>query len=366
MKRLLALLLTGALVGTMLLTGCGASETKEPSRETPARTEAPEEETPENSGTEGEVDISALPEMELELGHPGAASEENHMHFFTVRFQEKVEELSGGNIKINIHPASELGGEREMLEAVQLGVLDLCFTSTGPLGNFVPEVYAFDFPFLFKDYDHAKKVFDGEIGEEYAEKIGGNGIQVIVWAENGIRQIFNSVHPVTCAADMQGIKIRTMENKVHMATFEALGADPTPISTAEIYTSLQQGVVDAVEGAITWLIPAKFYETQKYLTMSNHLYAPAILAMNMDQFNGYAPEVQQVLMKAARWARDEQREYLKTADEKQLEFAETQGVEIVRNEEVDRQSFLDATQGVYEELGKDYQDIIDRIRACEN
>ena len=143
-------------------------------------------------------------------------------------FKEKIEALSNGDIIVNLKPNGVLGGEREVLEGMQIGTIELALTSTGAVGNFVPEVYALDFPFLFKDYASARAVLDGEIGQSLLDKFDAIGLEALAWGENGFRHVTNSQHPVKTPEDLAGLKLRTMENQVHIAAFEAAGAAPDP------------------------------------------------------------------------------------------------------------------------------------------
>ena len=159
-------------------------------------------------------------------------------------FAAKMEELSNGEITINLKSGGSLGGERELLEGEQIGTIELALTSTGPVGSFVPEIYALDFPFLFQDYDAAHKILDGEIGDELLAKFEDKGMIGLAWSENGFRHITNSKNAIKAPADLAGLKIRTMENQVHIDAFQNLGASPTPMSWTEVLTSLQQGTIE--------------------------------------------------------------------------------------------------------------------------
>ena len=130
-------------------------------------------------------------------------------------FAEEMDKLSGGEFKINLKPAGALVGERDVIEGLQIGSVELTITSTGPVGNFIPEVYALDFPFLFTSYDHARSVLDGPIGQGLLDKFQAQGLVGLAWAENGFRHVTNSVHPVNAPEDLKGLKLRTMENQVH-------------------------------------------------------------------------------------------------------------------------------------------------------
>ena len=220
---------------------------------------------------------SAHAEQSIVIGH--ALSPTSHYGLGADAFIAKLEELSGGEFTGTQAPAGQLGGERDMIEGLQIGSLDVVITSTGPLGNFVPEVYALDLPFLFRDYDHARAVLDGEIGQELLAKIDENQLVGLAWSENGFRHVTNSQRPVRTPADLEGLKLRTMENKVHMEAFSEMGAAPTPMAFPELFTALQQGVVDGQENPITVITASKFWEVQGHVSLTGHVYSPvAVLA----------------------------------------------------------------------------------------
>lgn len=346
LKGIIAMGLAACMLATLLM-GCGGTAQPQPGNDT------------QNTDT-------GITPMTFVLGHVGANSEVNLLQRFALKFKEEVESRSNGSLAIEIHPAAELGGERDLVEGIQLGTLDMALTSSNVLGNFVSDVYAFDFPFLFTDEEHASRVFDGEIGQDMRQRVvDASGINVLVWPSNGARQMINSVRPITCAADIKGVKIRTAENKLHMALFSALGGDPTPMGTPELYTSLQQGVVDGMEGTLTWIVPAKYYEVTPYVSMTNHLYAPSILAVNDNSFQSLSEDVQKILQESAEVARDYQRDYVTNANEDMIAELEAYGCQVVREEEIDRESFVTATQKVYDDLGGEYNEILTAIKDLQ-
>lgn len=218
---------------------------------------------------------SAQAQTSIVVGH--TLSPNSHYAIGAEAFIAKLGELSDGAFTGNQAPAGQLGGERDMIEGLQIGSLDVVITSTGPLGNFVPEVYALDLPFLFRDYDHARKVLDGEIGKELLDKINGNQLVGLAWSENGFRHVTNSQRPVRTPADLDGLKLRTMENRVHMEAFSQMGAAPTPMAFPELFTALQQGVVDGQENPVTVITASKFWEVQSHVSLTGHVYSPAVI-----------------------------------------------------------------------------------------
>ncbi len=296
----------------------------------------------------------------IEVGH--ATTLDSHYGMGMTRFGEVLEELSGGDMTLVQHPAAALGGEREMIEAVQIGALDMVITSTGPLPNFVPETQVLDLPFLFRDYDHARGVLDGEIGQELLAKVEEAGFKPLAWTENGFRHITNSQRPIETPEDLAGLKIRTMENPIHLKAFEALGAAPTPMSFAELFTALQQGVVDAQENPIVVISVSNFSEVQKYLTLSGHLYSPAIILMSQSKWDSLTEEQQGWVMEAAKASVGVTRDRVTELEETGVDKLRDQGMEVVT--EIDRPAFEAAVQPAYEQYSSQFGDeMIERIRA---
>lgn len=215
-------------------------------------------------------------------------------------FLAKLTELSNGAFTGEQAPGGQLGGERDLIEGLQIGSIDMAITSTGPLGNFVPEVLALDLPFLFRDYAHARSVLDGEIGQEMLEAIGQNNLVGLAWSENGFRHVTNSQRPVTSPADLEGLKLRTMENAVHMAAFQGMGASPTPMAFPEVFGALQQGVMDGQENPITVITASRFWEVQRHVTLTGHVYSPAIILVSPALFDGLTEEEKGWFDEAAR------------------------------------------------------------------
>lgn len=249
--------------------------------------------------------VGSAQAAELTIGH--TQSETSHYGVGAKAFFAKLKELSGGKFTGRQAAAGSLGGERDMIEGLQIGSLDLVISSTGPLGNFVPEVYVLDLPFLFRDYDHARSTLDGKIGQALLDKVSQNNLVALAWNENGFRHVTNSKHTVKTPADLDGLKLRTMENQMHMAAFTAMGAAPTPMAFPELFTALQQGVVDGQENPVTVISAAKFWEVQKYASLTGHVYSPAIVMASpvlwdglSDEEKGWFKEAVKVFVKATR------------------------------------------------------------------
>ncbi|WP_313800356.1 TRAP transporter substrate-binding protein [Cytobacillus sp.] len=295
----------------------------------------------------------------LKAGH--SLTEDHPYHIGLLEMAKNVEERTDGKVKIEVFPLSQLGAERELTEALTLGTADMSVSSTAPIANFYPEIGIVDMPFLFESREHAYKVLDGEIGQELLKGMENIGIIGLAWGENGFRHITNAKHPITKPEDLKGIKIRTQENPIHLDAFNALGAKPTPMAWTEALTALQQGVVDGQENPIVVADTYKLFDAnQKYMTLTGHLYSPAVIMFSKTTWDKLPAEYQEVLSDEAKKSGDQIRELIKKSDEDSLKVLKEQGMEII--EDVDVKPFRDAIQPVYEkyesEFGKEKIDAI--------
>jgi len=303
---------------------------------------------------------SAEAQTVIEVGH--STTLDSHYGMGMTRFGEVLEELSGGQMTLLQHPAAALGGERELIEAVQIGTLDMVITSTGPLPNFVPETQVLDLPFLFRDYDHARGVLDGEIGRELLDYVDAAGFKALAWTENGFRHITNSQRPIRTPADLQGLKIRTMENPIHLRAFEALGAAPTPMSFAELFTALQQGVVDAQENPIVVISVSNFAEVQSHLSLTGHLYSPAIIMMSQDLWSSLSEEEQGWVMEATAASVEVTRARVNELEDTGIDGLIEKGMAVIAD--IDKEPFQAAVAPAYDAYTERFGDeLIERIGA---
>ncbi len=256
-----------------------------------------------------------------------------------------VKEKSNGEMEIKVFPSAQLGSERDAVEGLQLGTLEMTLTSTGPLGNFVPEVKLFNLPFLFKDRKEAYKILDGEIGQEIADLFVKVGIRSLGWYENGFRNVTNNVRSVKKPEDMKGLKIRVMEDSLFISTMKALGASPLPMAFGELYTALEQGTVDAQENPLAVIDSSRFQEVQKYLSMTGHFYSPAMLLVSEAFYQGLNAEQKEILKEAAKLAKDYERQLSIKADQT-LEEKLSKGMEIAHP---DKEPFMKAVEGLYKD-----------------
>jgi tripartite ATP-independent transporter DctP family solute receptor len=217
----------------------------------------------------------ALAQTQLTIQHPLPLN--SHYGAGAVAFKENLERLTNGRYRVNIQRNDN---EREAIESTQIGTIECNITSTGPVGNFVPEVRVLDVPFLFRDTAHARGVLDTQIGNELLARFTPRGLVGVVWMENGFRHLTNSRREVNAPGDVRGLKVRTMENQVHMRAFSTLGALPTPMAFSELVPALQQGTVDGQENPIPVIVANNLNQVQRFLTLTGHVYSPAIMICN--------------------------------------------------------------------------------------
>lgn len=295
----------------------------------------------------------------LKMGYP--TSKESHYGVGSTVFCDEIEKGTQGRYKCQHFPNSALGGEREMIEAVQLGTQDVVNTSTGPVGNFVPEVKIVDIPFLFRDYDHARKVLDGRIGQDLLSKFPARGLIALAWTENGFRHMTNSVRPIRGPEDAKGLKMRTMENKVHLDGYKTFGILPTPMAWPEVFTALQQHTVDGQENPIPVILAAKFSQVQKHLSMTGHVYSPALLLLSPKVWSGLNEADRKIFVEAARTASAAQRKKVNDDEASGVAELRRQGMEVV--EKVDGEAFRKAIAPAYQQFAKEFG--ADRIAAIQ-
>jgi tripartite ATP-independent transporter DctP family solute receptor len=275
-------------------------------------------------------------------------------------FAQEVEKRTAGRYKIQNFFSGALGGERESIEAVQLGTQELTYTSTGPVPNFVPAARILDIPFLFRDKAHARAVLDGPIGQEMLKEFESKGFKALAWGENGVRHMTNSKRAVNTPDDLKGLKMRTMENPVHVAAYKGFGIITTPMAFPEVFTALQQGTVDGQENPLSVIMAAKFDQVQKHLSLTGHVYSPCVMLMNKAAFDKLSAADKQAFLDAAKEAVKANRARVDEDDAKGVAELRSKGMQVV---EVDKARFQAALTPVYADFEKQFGKAnIDRIR----
>ena len=292
------------------------------------------------------------------IGHPPG-------HSFVVaseKFKEMVEKRSNGRIKVEIFHSSQLGGEREMQEMVALGTLEM--SVSGIVVVYEPLFALLEAPFLYRDRDHIKKVMASPIVAELGESLLKKGIRYVGFYENGFRNITNSKRAIQSPADVKGLKIRTPENLAQIETFKALGAVATPMAFSELYNALAQGVVDGQENPLQNIWNGKFYEVQKHLAMTGHIYNSAYIVVSEKFWTALSADLRKIAEESLREASNFQLDMVANLDTKLLEDMKGKGVQVTLP---DRDAFRVATAPAYDvfyaKFGDRGRKIIETIRG---
>lgn len=289
----------------------------------------------------------ALAEAERVINVSLPLGPESQQGIGVLKFGEELERLSDGRLTIEPHYDNALGAEREVIEGMGLGMIDAGIASTGPMGGFVDEFLLFDLPYIFENHEHAYAFLDSEHGEQLAQLAEEQmNVKFLAWMENGFRHNTNSVRPIEHPSDLEGIDHRTQESRVQVDTWEALGANATPMAWTEVYTALQQGVMESQENPLATIYDVNFYEVQDYLNMTQHVYSPAPLMMSLDLFNSFSEEDQAIIMEAAQIALPVQREASQELEQRYLGELEELGMTVT---EPDLDPFREAVRPVIEE-----------------
>jgi len=292
-----------------------------------------------------------------------ALSVDSHYGAGAKVFEKSIAELTDGQFTIEHFPNSALGGEREVIEGLQLGTIDLAIVSTGATLNFVPSTGVFDIPFLFRDLQHARNVLDGEIGQRMLDEFPKRGLVALAWGEQGFRQLTNSVRPVATPEDAKGLKIRTTENPIHIAAFREIGILATPMAWPEVATALQQGTIDGQENPMSVIVSANLPQLQKYLSLTAHVYGPALVLMSPSVYNGLSDEQKEGFKKAGRDAAQAMRDYVDEVEQSGIEQVKKEGMEV---NTVDHEAFVKAVQPVYPQYYKQFgQELVEAIQNTQ-
>lgn len=276
-------------------------------------------------------------------------SESHSAHIIGEKFKEQLEEESDGRLQVELYPNGSLfPSDREAVESVQLGNVEMTIPALAVMSSFNPNFTVLDLPYLFEDYEEAHRVLDGEFGQSLLDELEDYNIKGLVYAENGFRHVTNNSHPVEEPSDLEGLKLRTLETPVHTDVFKAFGANASPFAFGEMYSSLQQGTYDAMESPISLLYTSNIYEVQNYLSFTGHFYMPTALLMNNEFYEELPEDLQEIVMDGARMFRDEQRKLAHEQDDEYLEVLKEEGVQVNDITEEQREMFIEATQPVFE------------------
>lgn len=259
-------------------------------------------------------------------------------------FKQLVEEQTKGELKVNLYYNSQLGGERESVEQVKNGLLEMATASAGPMTTFNPRFMVLDIPYAFNDYNEAWMVTDGPAGQALFKSCEEIGLKGLGWFENGFRHTTNSAKPINTIEDFKGLKIRTMEAPMHMESFKLLGANPTPVPWTELYLVMQQRVVDGQENPLANIWEVKMYEVQKFTSLDGHIYDPMPLIANLDWFKGLTVEQQNIVEIAALLGQNYSRAVNSAREDYIIGLLREKGMEVNAVSEAEKAKMREATQ----------------------
>ncbi|OQD42459.1 C4-dicarboxylate ABC transporter substrate-binding protein [Croceivirga radicis] len=282
----------------------------------------------------------------------------NHsVHKAMVQMGQDLKEISGGKMEVQIYPSQQLGTERENLELLQIGSLDMTKVSVGVMENFAPKMKVLGLPFIFRDRQHSFTVLDGPIGQQLLDEGQQYWLKGLAYYDAGSRSFYTKERPVAQPTDLEGMKIRVMESVTAMDMVRSLGGSPTPISWGELYTSLQQGVVDGAENNPPSFYLSRHYEVCKYYALDEHTTLPDVLVMGTQAWNNLTEQEKGWVKEAVQKSVSVQRELWAASEQEALDAVKAAGVEVIRPE---KNPFMDKVEGIYDAY-KDQPELYDLI-----
>ena len=306
------------------------------------------------------ADVAEMDPVTLRLAH--VVNEQDAFHVAATRFRDLVAERTDGRLTIEIFPNATLGDERTLLEGMQIGSVDMGVITNGPVANFLEEMAVFELPFLFPSPEAAYAVLDGEIGQELLDRLQEVNLQGLAYAERGFRNLTNSQREVRSPADIDGLRIRVMENPAYTDTFRELGANAIPMAWTEALTAMQQGTIDGQENPVGVVHSFRLNETQTHMTLTRHTYAPAVFVMGMPAWSRLPEAAQEIVVEAAREAGAHARAFNAEMEATQLEELREAGMIII--DDADLTAFQEAIVPVYARYGEAFGDYLTRIQAA--
>ncbi|WP_082235408.1 TRAP transporter substrate-binding protein [Halobacillus massiliensis] len=326
MKRKSLLLVSMIMVCLLFLAACGSSD-----------------EASGDSAGEGEGEARNL---RVSIG----VNDKHPEYDAAVKFKELVESKSD-NLTVEVYHSGQIADDRSAIEMLQFGTLDITIPSTSPLVNFIPEYGVFDLPFSIPNEEVADQVLDGEFGDKMLDMVEDQGLVGLAWWENGFRNLTNDERPVATVDDVANLKIRTMENEIHLDAWKELGANPTPMAFTELFTALQQGTVDGQENPYPTILLSNYPEVQEHVSNTNHVYTPFIFLFSQEIWSQLSSEQQEIVQSAAVEAGKYNRELNRKTAEESLETLK------------EDMTFTEVTDEEYKKFQEKVQPVIDKYKS---
>jgi TRAP-type transport system periplasmic protein len=302
---------------------------------------------------------SSAAAQQFQISHSAAVG--NPKDTASLKFAELVKERTDGRITVDVGTSSQFGDDAESITNIRLGTIAFSANAQGATSGAVPEIGLLGLPFLFQSLEQAEAVMDGPVGDKIAAAAEKQGILVLAWWNNGIRETSNSSKPIVAPGDLAGLKIRTPPDPMTIDIFEALGASPTPMAFSELYIALQQKVVDGQENPLINIYSSKLYEVQPYISRTNHKFEATPFLASKIVFDSLSPEDQDIIRKAAIEAGELNRKMVREQSEEL--YAKLQEAGVTFND-VDPAPFVAATQPVYEKWRAQYPELVDELVAA--
>lgn len=346
MRKLLTLLFVIATIA--VLAACGAKNDQNDNSSQKDNNDA-------NNGSKETI--------EWKFGH--IANEDDVWHRTAEKFSELIEDKSDGQIKITLYPNSQLGGDTEVYNSIKQGTADITIIGGGNLESFgAPKAALMDAPYVFRDSEHMMNVLKGEIGEEITEEIVENTGVIPLYLHQRSPRNLTSNEPISTVEDLKGLKMRLSNAPLYISAWEAAGARPQVMDLNEVFTGLQQGVIDAQENPLDFIYNNSFYEVQEYVNVTEHVYAGIYTVVGADQYNSLNDELKQAVDEAAQEAEEYGQELFVEESEKFKELLLEKGMKF--NEDVDKEAFREAMlPGVEEHFDEEQRDLYSRIAEVE-
>lgn len=293
----------------------------------------------------------------LKVGHD--AAETVPVARGLAEFERLVEERTGGSVQVEVYNNGTMGSASDYVVNCQLGTLDMGATNQSVIASFIPELAACDIPYIFESYEHADAAFTGELGDYFINRVRDTmQLETVAIWEVGFRNLTNSKHPVNTVADVAGLRLRTMDNPIHLAFWKSLGADPVPMSWSEAYTALQQGAIDGQENPFSVILGNNVAEVNQHLAVTEHVYSSIFIFVSEQAWNKMTAEQQEIVRAAAQEAGQFEREEQRRQATDAISQLESAGMAITYP---DKAEFIAATEAFRAEQSKEYPEVVEMI-----
>jgi tripartite ATP-independent transporter DctP family solute receptor len=338
---MMATLFSGCLSAKQAPAGNDSTQKSEPAQET--KKDQPKKEEPKKNAKI--IKIS------------NGVNEKHPAYLGCKEFERIVEEKTNGRYDVQVYANAQLGDDVKATQDVKMGNLEMVVTSASPLTGMAKEFMVFDLPFIVPNTKAADAIFDGPVGKKIADALDPKGLHLLAYFENGFRNLTNSVREVKTPEDVKGLKIRTMENPIHLAAWKALGANPTPMPFSEVFTAMQQHTIDGQENPVPTIYLQKFYEVQKYATLTGHVYGPHIMLISGKLWNSLPDEDKKIFEEAAQEAAKLNRKTNREMAQSMVDDLRKEGMVVTELTPEQLKAFQEAVKPVYKEfedkIGKD-------------